>query len=100
MPCATVSAAYPDAELSMSPELASLVLLAPLLLGVVALWPAPPSTRRPMVMLGLSRLATLAALLLAVLAAIVTATHGAMSSPLKQLYGGRRSAELRPSRSL
>ena len=78
----------------MPPLLALSTLLAPLMLWLCAMWPTPPSSRRPTGMLWASRLATVGALLLAVLVSIVTAVRGATSSELVGVHGVGLSVRL------
>lgn len=71
----------------MPPVVANLALLAPAVLLTAAMLPADPSQVRPLRMLRLSRAASAVSLALAVLAAILTATLGAATSPLLGMAG-------------
>ncbi|WEN15700.1 NADH-quinone oxidoreductase subunit L [Rhodanobacter sp. AS-Z3] len=71
----------------MPSTLATLVLLAPAGLLLAALLPLGSPRRQPIWRLRISRLATLSALLLAILATALTAGVGAMTSPLLGLAG-------------
>lgn len=66
----------------MLPALAVLSLLAPAGLLLASMLPPRPSGRRPAMMLLASRMATISSMVLAVLACVLVAAEGAITSPL------------------